>query len=53
VAAGLSGYAIATLLAMFRYYEAFGLSGNPRLLGWLLGREPVSLRDFARDHLQG
>lgn len=50
-AAGLSDYAITTLLAMFRYYEAFGLSGNPGLLGWLLGREPVSLRDFARGHL--
>jgi hypothetical protein len=50
-AASLSGYAMATLLAMFRYYEEFGLGGNGRVLGWLLGSEPVSLLEFARVYL--
>lgn len=50
-AAGLSGYAVETLLAMFRYYEAFGLTGNTNVLRWLLDREPVSLLDFARRSL--
>lgn len=50
-AAGLSGYAIETLLAMFCYYEDFGLSGSTRVLHWLLGREPTGLLTFARRHM--
>ncbi len=50
---GLAEYAIETLLAMFRYYEAFGLCGNTHVLRWLLGREPVSLITFARNWLAG
>jgi uncharacterized protein YbjT (DUF2867 family) len=44
--AGLSEYAIETLIAMFRYYEQHGFWGNPHVLTWLLGREPTSFRDF-------
>lgn len=44
--AGLPAYAIETLLAMFRYYAAYGLIGNPRVLRWLLAREPGTLRDW-------
>ena len=46
-AAGLSPYAVETLLKMFRYYAAFGLWGSPRALAALLGRAPASLTDFA------
>lgn len=53
-AAGLDEFQVETLAKMFRYYERHGLRGNPRVLGWLLGREPVSFRQFveraARDH---
>lgn len=45
-ASGLSGYALDTLLKMFRYYDSFGLCGSPRVLGWLLERAPTSLHDF-------
>jgi uncharacterized protein YbjT (DUF2867 family) len=45
-AAGLSDYAIETLLAMFRYYERFGFWGNPRVLAWLLGRKPAGFGEF-------
>lgn len=45
-AAGLGGYQIETLVKMFQYYERFGFWGNPRVLGWLLGREPTSFADF-------
>ncbi len=45
-AGGLPAYAIDTLLTMFRYYEAYGLIGNPNTLGWLLGRPPTSLAAF-------
>ena len=37
---------VDTLLAMFRYYERFGMAGNPRVLANLLGREPTSLARF-------
>jgi uncharacterized protein YbjT (DUF2867 family) len=45
---GLGAYQIDTLSSMFRYYDAFGLVGNPNLLGWLLGRSPTSLSEFVR-----
>ena len=38
---------IKTLAAMFRYYDRYGLIGNPNALGWLLGRRPTSLSQFA------
>ncbi len=45
-AAGLGEYQVATLLKMFRYYERCGFWGNPRVLGWLLGRAPARFVDF-------
>lgn len=42
------------LAAMFAHYDAHGLAGSGRVLGWLLGRAPTSFeaavaRDSARD----
>ncbi len=48
-ASGLSEYARETLLKMFEYYEAYGLAGNPRVLGWLLSRPPRSLKAWIAD----
>ncbi|MCO6452930.1 MAG: NmrA family NAD(P)-binding protein [Caldilineales bacterium] len=48
---GLSDYAINTLLAMFAYYEHFGLAGNPNVLTWLLGRPPTALAEFVAREL--
>jgi len=45
-AAGLSPYALDTLLRMFRYYEQFGFRGNSRVLTCLLGRSPVTFAKF-------
>lgn len=47
-AAGLGDYQVKTLLAMFRYYEWSGFWGNPRVLGWLLGRPPTTFAQFAQ-----
>jgi uncharacterized protein YbjT (DUF2867 family) len=44
--AGWGEYARSTLLSMFDYYAKHGLSGNPNVLRWLLGREPTSLAGF-------
>lgn len=43
---GLGEYAVQTLVKMFRYYQRYGLGGNPRVLTWLLGRPPTSLATF-------
>jgi NAD(P)H dehydrogenase (quinone) len=45
-AAGLGDTQVETLLKMFRYYNAHGFWGNPRVLGWLLGRPPTTFAEF-------
>jgi uncharacterized protein YbjT (DUF2867 family) len=46
--AGLGDYQIETLVRMFRYYERCGFWGNPRVLGWLLGRSPTTFAAFIK-----
>ena len=46
--AGLSDYAVDTLLKMFQYYEEYDFIGNSNQLTWLLGREPNSFEQFFR-----
>ncbi len=43
---GLSDYAVEALLKMFRYYEQYGLAGNPNVLAWLLRHPPTTLAEF-------
>jgi uncharacterized protein YbjT (DUF2867 family) len=43
---GLGDYQVETLVKMFRYYERHGFWGNPRILGWLLGRPPTTFAAF-------
>jgi len=45
-AAGLGEYQVTTLLKMFRYYAAYGFSGNAHVLGWLLRRPPTTFAVF-------
>jgi uncharacterized protein YbjT (DUF2867 family) len=45
-AAGLGDYQVTTLLAMFRYYASYGLTGSPIVLTWLLGRPPANYTTF-------
>jgi hypothetical protein len=49
-ASGLTEDACETLIRMFDYYAAHGLAGNPNVLGWLLGRAPTTLAEFAARH---
>lgn len=46
--AGLSDYAVDTLLKMFEYYEENDFIGNSNQLTWLLGRQPKSFEQFFR-----
>jgi uncharacterized protein YbjT (DUF2867 family) len=43
---GLSEYSIENLVMMFKYYDQWGLAGNPNVLKWVLKREPTSLETF-------
>jgi NAD(P)H dehydrogenase (quinone) len=43
---------IETLVKMFRYYEQHDFWGNPRVLGWLLGRPPTTFASFCRRALE-
>ncbi len=46
-AENLGKYAAENLVAMFAYYDQFGLAGNPNVLKNLLGRKPTSIEEFA------
>lgn len=45
---GASEYALHCMDAMMPHYDAHGLVGNPKVLGWILGRPPTSFEAFAR-----
>jgi NAD(P)H dehydrogenase (quinone) len=45
-ASGMGTYPIETLVKMFRHYEQYGFWGNPRTLGYLLGRSPTGFAAF-------
>jgi uncharacterized protein YbjT (DUF2867 family) len=45
---GLGEYQIEALTQMFRFYAQNGMSGSPRVLGWLLGKSPTTLEDFVQ-----
>jgi uncharacterized protein YbjT (DUF2867 family) len=49
--AGMGEYQVETLIKMFRYYERFGLCGNPQVLRSLLFRPPSTLENFIEIHL--
>ena len=49
-AAGMDDHESITLAAMFCYYAKYGLVGNSKMLGWLLGRTPNSLAQFLSAH---
>ncbi len=51
-ASGLGDYQLETLVKMFQYYEQHGFWGNPRVLGWLLGRAPTSFSVFVERYIR-
>lgn len=44
--AGFPEYSAAMLATMFRYYAQHGFTGNPNVLGWLLGRPATTFAQF-------
>lgn len=45
---GFSDYTLKMMAQMFPYYDEHGLVGSPKVLGWLLGRDPTDFEAFAR-----
>ena len=52
-AAGMAAERIEAMVAMNRHYDAHGLVGNAKVLGWLLGREPTDFSTFVARDLAG
>jgi NAD(P)H dehydrogenase (quinone) len=48
----ISEYVVENLVRMFKYYDQWGLAGNPNVLRWLLRREPTSIESFAQRTLE-
>ncbi len=51
--AGMGAYQVETLVKMFRYYERFGLCGNPRILSQVIGRPPGTFEAFVERRVAG
>ena len=45
-------YTIDGMLRLFMHYDRYGITGNPNVLRWLLGREPTSFSDYVRRELR-
>ena len=41
-------YTIDGMLRLFGHYDRYGITGNPNVLGWLLGRAPTSFADYVK-----
>ncbi len=52
-ASGMAPARIEGMAVMNAHYTAHGLSGNPNVLCWLLGREPTRFADFVKRELMG
>ena len=39
------------MVRLFDHYGRYGITGNPNVLGWLLGRPPTSFEEYARRSL--
>lgn len=45
-------YRLDGLTRLVDHYERYGLTGNPNVLTWLLGRRPTTFREYVRRCLQ-
>jgi uncharacterized protein YbjT (DUF2867 family) len=39
-------YRLDAMLRLFDHYARYGITGNPNVLGWLLGRQPTSFQEY-------
>jgi uncharacterized protein YbjT (DUF2867 family) len=44
-------YRLDAMLRLFDHYARYGITGNPNVLGWLLGRPPTSFKEYVRRSL--
>ena len=44
-------YAYDVMYRLFGHYSRYGITGNPNVLTWLLGRKPTTLREYVQREL--
>jgi len=44
-------YRLDAMVRLFGHYGRYGITGNPNVLGWLLGRRPTSFEQYVRRSL--
>jgi uncharacterized protein YbjT (DUF2867 family) len=44
-------YRLDAMRRLFDHYARYGITGNPNVLGWLLGRRPTGFREYVRRSL--
>jgi uncharacterized protein YbjT (DUF2867 family) len=44
-------YRMGAMVRLFDHYGRYGITGNPNVLGWLLGRPPTSFEQYVRRSL--
>lgn len=44
-------YRADAMVRLFDHYSRYGITGNPNVLGWLLGRPPTRFDTYVRRHL--
>jgi uncharacterized protein YbjT (DUF2867 family) len=44
-------YRLDAMFRLFDHYGRYGITGNPNVLGWLLGRRPTSFAEYVRRSL--
>ncbi len=50
-AAGREDYRADAMVRLFDHYGRYGITGNPNVLTWLLGRPPTRFAAYVRRHL--
>jgi uncharacterized protein YbjT (DUF2867 family) len=48
----MSDYTVHGIERLFTYYNRHGLTGNPNVLAWLLGRKPTTFAEYVRRELK-
>ena len=44
-------YRLDAMHRLFDHYGRYGITGNPNVLGWLLGRRPTGFDEYVRRSL--
>jgi uncharacterized protein YbjT (DUF2867 family) len=52
IAGGMAEYARKTLIAMFEYYDVYGLKGSPKTLTCLIDKNPITIEQYIQEEFK-